>query len=426
MKIIITESQFEQIIPNSVRRRLSEISDVLYAMSKRTLSEKFKVAPDEYVKLFKNNNFELVVPLTFEASKKYGANAKWCTTTKCDDTMFNKHNKMGSLAYLIVKNPEIAQRLGNTKYGLFINKPDDNYLGGKYAAPSGIMMYGDNNSILSQSQVENEFDKLDLLTDYYKIMRSFLDYSQDKFSKESVNEDITTALRRRLNFDEFITYIDFIIEHEITPCGFEDPQDFIETVCDYMKDSVSENFSYDLTPKEKDELYYFFVAQFSSKIKKEYDKTLKNRANESVKKIIVTESQYNRLFETKLSKIEVFQDLINNKLDYIRGFCNEDLSAENYGGDVGFGSCDDIAVIDSVKVDEVNMMTGARTDMSGKPYDSTPSIHIKLTIEYTDIGTHSSFDDIVYDLRYGLRKSTGGLPIVFSYTTKNLKTNKEW
>lgn len=44
-------------------------------MSKRIINEKFKVGPDEYVKLFKNDNFELVVPLTFEASKKYGANA---------------------------------------------------------------------------------------------------------------------------------------------------------------------------------------------------------------------------------------------------------------------------------------------------------------------------------------------------------------
>jgi len=152
------------------------------------ITEKFKVSSDEYIKLFKNDNFELVVPLTFEASKKYGANAKWCTTTRCDDTMFNKHNEMGSLAYLVIKNPEIAQRLGNTKYGLFINKPDDNYLGGKYAAPSGIMMYGDNNSILSQSQVENEFDKLDLLSDYYKMIRYFTDYSKEKFSKEFINE----------------------------------------------------------------------------------------------------------------------------------------------------------------------------------------------------------------------------------------------
>ena len=157
-------------------------------MYKRIINEKFKVSPDEYVKLFKNDNFELVVPLTFEASKKYGANAKWCTTSKCDDTMFNKHNKMGSLAYLIIKNPEIAQRLGNNKFGLYMNKPNENYLGGKFPAPSGVMIYDDKNDVLTSPYVENEFDKLDLLSDYYKMMRSFLDYSEDKFSKEYIQE----------------------------------------------------------------------------------------------------------------------------------------------------------------------------------------------------------------------------------------------
>jgi len=152
------------------------------------INEKFKVSPDEYVKLFKNDNFELVVPLTFEASKKYGANAKWCTTSKCDDTMFNKHNQMGSLAYLIIKNPEISNRMGTTKYGLFVNKPKENYLGGKFPAPSGIMIYDDRNDVLIQSKVENEFDKLDLLSDYYKMIRSFTEYSESKFSKDQITE----------------------------------------------------------------------------------------------------------------------------------------------------------------------------------------------------------------------------------------------
>jgi hypothetical protein len=287
-------------------------------MSKRILSEKFKVAPDEYVKLFKNDNFELVVPLTFEASKKYGANAKWCTTSKCDDTMFNKHNQMGSLAYLIVKNPEISQRLGNTKYGLFINKPNENYLGGKHSAPTGIMMYDDNNNILSQSQVENEFDKLDLLSDYYKMMRSYLDYSQDKFSKKSVNEDIATALRRRLNFDEFITYVDFIIDNEITPCGFDNSQDFIETVCDYMKDSVTENFSNSLTPKEKDEVYFRFVDIFGEYLLNNYRKNCSKKVRtESVRKIIITESQFEQIIPSsvrrRLSEIsDVLYEMLYN------------------------------------------------------------------------------------------------------------------
>jgi hypothetical protein len=51
MKIIITESQFEQVIPSSVRRRLSDISDVLYEMLNNTdIGEEAKEYPeDDYV-----------------------------------------------------------------------------------------------------------------------------------------------------------------------------------------------------------------------------------------------------------------------------------------------------------------------------------------------------------------------------------------
>jgi hypothetical protein len=209
-------------------------------MSKRIIIEKFKVSPDEYVKLFKNENFELVVPLTFEASKKYGANAKWCTTTRCDDTMFNKHNEMGLLAYLIIKNPEIAQRIGNTKYGLYMNKPTENYLGGKFPAPSGIMIYDDKNNVLTQSYVENEFDKLDLLSDYYKMIRSFADYSQDKFSKESIQESY------RDNIDGKATQIfnsllkRYIPENSTFETWFSQPYDDNERVDVYIEYSFDE------------------------------------------------------------------------------------------------------------------------------------------------------------------------------------------
>jgi hypothetical protein len=245
--------------------------------------------------------------------------------------------------------------------------------------------------------------------------------------EDSINENISQGLKRRITVYDFNEELRNVLDYEINAYLYKNVGDFISDVCDNLVNNLIDSIpDYTPTPKEKDDLYYYFVDKFSSKIKKEYDKTLKNRANESVKKIIVTESQYKRLFEQKQSKIEVFQDLINDKLEYIRGFCSEDLSAENYGGDVGFGSCDDLAVIDSIKVDEVNMMTSARTDMSGNLYDSTPSIYIKLTIDYTDIGTYSNFDDIVYDLKHILKKSTGGLPIIFDYRTKNLNKNKEW
>jgi hypothetical protein len=39
---------------------------------------------------------------------------------------------------------------------------------------------------------------------------------------------------------------------------------------------------------------------------------------------------------------------------------------------------------------------------------------------------HHNFDEIIYDIKHMLRKSTGGLPIVLDYQVNNLKTDKEW
>ena len=137
-------------------------------------------------------------------------------------------------------------------------------------------------------------------------------------------------------------------------------------------------------------------------------------------KIIVTESQYQRLFEQKKPKIEVFQELIDDKLNNIRELCDESLPFY----DINY--CTIVDTIDSIKVNEVNMMTGARTDMEGNMYDSTPSIYVKLTINFTNIKEYVDFDDIVYDLNHFLRKSTGGLPIVLDYEINNLNKNREW
>jgi hypothetical protein len=245
--------------------------------------------------------------------------------------------------------------------------------------------------------------------------------------EDSINEDISQKLKRRLTTYDFKEELKNVLDYEINAYMYSKSGYFISDVCDNLVNNLIDSIpDYTPTPKEKDDLYYYFVDQFSGAIEMEYNETKKRRADESVKKIIVTESQYKRLFEQKQSKIDLFQDLINNKLEYISGFCNESLSADDYGGDVGFASCDDIAVIDSIKVDEVNMMTGARTDMSGNLYDSTPSIYIKLTIDYSDIKSRSNFDDIVYDLKHILKKSTGGLPIVFDYRTKKSITSQEW
>ena len=155
---------------------------------KKVITEKFKVEPSEYNKLFDENDFLLVVPYTHDASCKYGANTKWCTTSE-DDTMFKKHNRMGSLGYLIVKDKDLQKKLGSEKFGLYMNKPGANFLGGNYPGPDGLIFYDERNDILTPSQIMNLFDRYDLYGRFMTIIRKFVTYSFDKFKKMDSLED---------------------------------------------------------------------------------------------------------------------------------------------------------------------------------------------------------------------------------------------
>ena len=124
------------------------------------------------------------------------------------------------------------------------------------------------------------------------------------------------------------------------------------------------------------------------------------------------------LTEQKLSKKDLFQEMINEKLDYIRKGCN-DLSHESFPNDISFSSCDVIDTVDSITVNEITVISSARTDMSGEPYDVTPGLYIKLTINISSAKKIFDFDDLVYDLKHMLRKSSGGLMVVFDYVINN-------
>ena len=149
---------------------------------KKIISEKFKIELSEREKLYEDDNFLLVVPLTHTASCKYGANTKWCTSSS-DDTMFNKHNKMGSLAYLIIKDKELENKLESSKFGIYMNKPGENYLGGRYPGPDGVIFYDERNDVLSSNKIMNLFDRYDMYGKFMNIVQKFVTYSFDKFKK---------------------------------------------------------------------------------------------------------------------------------------------------------------------------------------------------------------------------------------------------
>lgn len=80
-----------------------------------------KEMESQVIKVHDDAEWLLVRPLSFNASKKYGANTKWCTTTEHNPEYFNKYSKRGVLIYCIskVKKYKVA-----AFYSLDKNEPE--------------------------------------------------------------------------------------------------------------------------------------------------------------------------------------------------------------------------------------------------------------------------------------------------------------
>lgn len=69
--------------------------------------------------VYKSDEWLVLRPLTFVASRKYGANTKWCTTSEKDDQYFKKYAGNGVLCYTI-------NRKKNNKVASFFSLKSDN------------------------------------------------------------------------------------------------------------------------------------------------------------------------------------------------------------------------------------------------------------------------------------------------------------
>jgi hypothetical protein len=65
------------------------------------------------------------------------------------------------------------------------------------------------------------------------------------------------------------------------------------------------------------------------------------------------------------------------------------------------------------------MISGSRTDMYGNMYDTTSGLYIKVTLNISSARTGYGYEDLIYDLKLLIRKSSGGLMVVFDYKTHN-------
>lgn len=101
--------------------------------------------------VFENDEWLAVRPLTFEASKKYGAGTKWCTTSENNPHHFYRYSQSGILIYLYNK-------LNNRKFGIHFNMEDE-----KLRSHLGIQIYNEVDDRIDSSDARIQFEVMDQL-----------------------------------------------------------------------------------------------------------------------------------------------------------------------------------------------------------------------------------------------------------------------
>ena len=134
---------------------------------------------------------------------------------------------------------------------------------------------------------------------------------------------------------------------------------------------------------------------------------------------IITEQQYNLILESQ-KNIEVFQEIIDDKLNYIRRVCEK--GADDYEGDVGEESCNQIEQVEKVVVTNADWVTVTH---SNRP-EEHKYMTINIMIYYSSIRRgQMDADDLAYDLEKILRTKTT-MPILLNYESTNTNKTFEW
>jgi hypothetical protein len=83
--------------------RYKSYEDIVNAVSVADMKVETKDMENQIVKVFEDDEWLLVRPLTYLSSKKYGSNTKWCTTQSNNSEYFIKYSSKGVLIYCINK-----------------------------------------------------------------------------------------------------------------------------------------------------------------------------------------------------------------------------------------------------------------------------------------------------------------------------------
>jgi hypothetical protein len=266
--------------------------------SKKSEREKERELKAQVEKLYEDDDVLVVRPKSFIASCYYGANTKWCTTTKGGSSYFDKYTKTGLLYYFIKKKE-------NKKYALYRNVEDRK-----------IEAYNAEDREVALDTLREEFpnqveliDDLIGVGDFIKILKQFsrgkIDSHDLKYSDDAILDVKTTdPLGQSIIVIDFDTDEKFFKTLDIS----EDDQWFLSAINSYY-DSYEFMDSYTIEDDFKSgyTIYYELNQENLNLLKK-------------ISELILPGEEFNLEDEEyRVNLSATLLDLFEDEMDYILG-----------------------------------------------------------------------------------------------------------
>jgi hypothetical protein len=154
--------------------KYKSFDDVISATDLADLKNDTKDMENQTIKIYEDNEWLLIRPLTYLSSKKYGSNTKWCTTSVHNSEYFIKYADKGVLIYCINKltGYKVAQffslKKGEPEYS-FWDQKDERIDSSQSELPDELILFlrsynkkPDNkpNRFLLDKEIKNKEDEL--------------------------------------------------------------------------------------------------------------------------------------------------------------------------------------------------------------------------------------------------------------------------
>ena len=162
-------------------------------IAEQAKEEKSFVKEDHINVLLETEEFILLQPKTHKGSIKYGANTKWCTTTKNNESIFKNYTRDGFLAYLIDKTE--TKNENYRKVALYLEFAQ----GG---LNESIKIYDVKDKYAHESHlIASEWEVEKLFQIFTTFRYHFIKTREAKLSKDFVNAFVNTI--SKLDFTKF-------------------------------------------------------------------------------------------------------------------------------------------------------------------------------------------------------------------------------